>query len=567
MLKNRGREIKAFVVIILSALTLFAYQGVRENGFIVFDDPMIVTENLRVIRGMNEDSLAWAFTTTHTGNWHPLTWISLMLDGEWFGMNPAGYHWTNLILHLLGGVILFLALNRMTAAPVRSGLVAALFLIHPLHVESVAWVSERKDVLNGLFWALGLWCYGRYAEQPLISRYVWVVVVFACGLASKPMSVTFPFVLLLLDQWPLAREPVGDKGKWGRLVVEKIPLFVLSASASVLTFQVQKHYQAVSSLSAIPFGDRVANAAASYMVYITKTVWPAGLSLFYPYHGPPQVGFFMMSTVLLAAITVLTFLQRRCRPYLIVGWLWYLGTLVPVIGIVKVGSQAMADRYTYIPLIGLFIMAVWGIKDLLDGYRWKNRVWIVSSGVVIAVFVFLTQIQVGYWKDSNSLLSHTLRHTERNFIVHELLGHDMAKAGNYKVAEQHFREAIRIKPTFKNALNGLGYIMMIQGQQEEAGRLFEKVLQVDPAFAPALKNLGDVRMRQGRVDGALLLYRQALPMYKENRDPEFHNNYGVSLFLKGEREEAILQFREAVSLKPDYAEAQENLRKVLAEPK
>jgi len=227
----------------------------------------------------------------------------------------------------------------------------------------------------------------------------------------------------------------------------------------------------------------------------------------------------------------------------------------------------MADRYTYIPLIGLFIMAVWGIKDLLDGYRWKNRVWIVSSGVVIAVFVFLTQIQVGYWKDSNSLLSHTLRHTERNFIVHELLGHDMAKAGNYKVAEQHFREAIRIKPTFKNALNGLGYIMMIQGQQEEAGRLFEKVLQVDPAFAPALKNLGDVRMRQGRVDGALLLYRQALPMYKENRDPEFHNNYGVSLFLKGEREEAILQFREAVSLKPDYAEAQENLRKVLAEPK
>ncbi len=277
-----------------------------ENDFIRFDDPLYVTDNYRVQQGLKGDTVIWAFTTSSpAGSWHPLTWLSLMLDQELFGMKPAGYHWTSVILHLLGGLLLFLGLSRMTALPWQSGLVAALFLIHPLHVESVAWVAERKDVLSGLFWMLGIWCYARYAEQPSLGRYLWVFFSLACGLLSKPMVVTFPFVLLLMDWWPLGR-PVGGKARWASLVGEKIPLFLLSAAGSVITFIAQKESNAMPSLSAMPLADRLANATVSYTAYLGKAFWPAGLSIFYPYHGPPPFGHLVSALALLILITVIS---------------------------------------------------------------------------------------------------------------------------------------------------------------------------------------------------------------------------------------------------------------------
>jgi protein O-mannosyl-transferase len=557
-------RLKILIGIGLSILVLVCYRGVVENEFIRFDDPQYVMENPQMQRGLSEEAVVWAFTTSsHVSNWHPLTWLSLLLDREFFGMNPVGYHWMNVLLHLFGGLLLFAALNRMTASLWRSGLVAALFLIHPLHVESVAWVAERKDVLSGLFWMTGLWCYARYAERPGLVRYLWVVLSFVCGLLSKPMVVTFPFVLLMLDWWPLGRT-AGGKASWTRLVWEKMPLFLLSAAGSVITFLVQRKDHAVVTLSAISLDDRLANAAVSYAAYLGKTIWPAGLSIFYPYQGPPPLGYLIFAIALIILITSISVLLSNRRPYLLVGWLWYLGTLVPVIGLVQVGSQAIADRYTYLPLIGVFIMAAWGARDLLGGSRGRMAIrGFVSAAVMVTfvVLVVLTRIQVSHWKDNSTLFSHALRHTERNFMAHHILAEGMVKAGDLTGAERHHREAIRIKPAFKQAYNGLGYLLMIQGKQDEAGDLLEKALQIDPAYVQAMKNLGDVRMRQGRIEKAIPLYLKALEY--EEEDPELLNNYGVALFFKGEVDEAVLKFRTAVRLKPDYAEARENLQKSL----
>jgi Tfp pilus assembly protein PilF len=544
----------------LAILVLASYWVVTENQFIYFDDPQYVTENPHIQKGLNHEALIWAFTTSHASNWHPLTWLSLILDWDLFQMNAAGYHWTNVVLHLLSGLLLFAALNRMTALPWPSGVVAALFMIHPLHVESVAWVSERKDVLSGLFWMTGLWCYARYAESPGFVRYLWVVLSFVACLLSKPMGVTFPFVLLLLDWWPLKRALDG-KARWASLVWEKMPLFLLSAVASVITFLIQKENQAMSPLSQMPLGDRMANSVVSYAAYLGKTFWPEGLCIFYPYNGPTSIECLISSVALLSLLMLIAVLLAKSKPYLIVGWLWYMGTLVPVIGLVQVGSQAMADRYTYLPLVGIFIVVVWTAMDLLEGDQRRKKIGLFISGSVMVVLIVLTQIQVNYWRDTQTLFARALQTTERNFMAHEILAECMAKTGNPRVVEAHYREAIRIKPAFKQAYNGLGHLLMIQGRQEEAGILLEKALKIDSTFIPAMKNLGDVRMRQGRLKEALLLYKQAVFLGKE--DHELLNNYGVALFFKGEREDAIRQIRASLRLKPDYAEAQDNLRKIL----
>ncbi len=564
MIFSEKTKLHLIICVVLSALVLFSYRGVLENDFIVFDDPMYVSENLHLQGGLSKDTAIWALTTTHTGNWHPLTWFSLMLDWEWFRMNAAGYHWTSMILHLLGGLLLFLSLSRMTDSTWPSSIVAALFLIHPLHVESVAWVSERKDVLSGLFWMMGLWSYAWYAEKLNLVRYLCVFLSFIACLMSKPMGVTFPFVLLLLDWWPLRRAETG-KTNWLRLTVEKIPFFLLSTASSVITFLIQKEHQAMAPLTIMTLTDRVTNAVVSYANYLGKAFWPQGLSFFYPYAGPPQFAFWTSVLALLLLVTMISIYLHRRMPYLIIGWFWYLGTLIPVIGLVQVGSQAMADRYTYLPLIGVFLMLAWGGRDLMQRFHVKKIYrWAVSI-FVIAVLIPLTQIQVSYWKDSATLINHALRNTERNYLAHELMAHHMTGQGDVVGAEKHFHEAIRIRPNFKNALNGLGYLMMIQGKQDEASRLLEKTLQVDPGFVPAIKNLGDVRMRQGRLNDAMLLYRKAIILYKDNKDPELLNNFGVALYLNGDKEEAVLKIREALRLKPDYSHARENLLKIVKE--
>lgn len=557
-------RLKISMALFLAVLVLIAYRGVVENDFIAFDDPQYVSGNHRVQQGLTLETIRWAFTTTHIGNWHPLTWLSLLLDGTFFKMNPAGYHWTSVILHLLGGLMLFAALSRMTSSLWGSGFVAALFLIHPLHVESVAWVAERKDVLSGLFWMTGLWCYARYVERPGIARYLWMVGTYAACLLAKPMGVTFPFVLLLLDFWPLRRTEIGKVG-WASLVYEKIPLFFLSAAASAITFIVQRQSDALYSLLFMPLGDRLANATVSYATYLVKMVWPAGLSIYYPYNGPPSLINTLCALALIVLVTVLSVLQYKRRPYLLVGWLWYVGTLVPVIGIVQVGSQAMADRYTYLPLVGIFIMAVWGTRDLLAGRPWQKGIGGLLAAVLVVILVFLTQVQVGYWKDTPTLFGQALRNTERNFMAHQILAEWMTREGDLMNAETHFREAIRIKPSFKQAHNSLGHLLMIKGNQEEAAGLLERTLKIDPNFVPAMKNLGDVRMRQRRLKDALHLYQKALQQGGQE-DPELWNNYGVALFFDGKKKEAIQNIREAIRLNPDYSDARNNLQKIMENP-
>jgi Tfp pilus assembly protein PilF len=549
---------RCLIGICLSVLVLVSYWGVVGNGFINYDDPVYVTENRHVQGGLGLGGVIWAYSATEASNWHPLTWLSLMLDRELFGMNPGGYHWTNVVLHLLGVLFLFLALDRMTGVLWCSGLVAGLFAVHPLHVESVAWVAERKDVLSGLFWMLGMWSYARYAERPGVVRYGWVVLFFVLGLMSKPMVVTFPFVLLLLDWWPL-----GRMGSWGRglvrLVWEKIPLFLLSAAGSVVTFLVQK--EGVAPLGVLPFADRLVNAVVSYGQYLVKMLFPFNLAVFYPHPGGWPMGEFALSFLLILLVTVFVIMQVGRRPYFLVGWLWYLGTLVPVIGIVQVGSQAMADRYAYLPLIGVYLMAVWGFRDLLLDCPWRRVVWGVVSGGVLGVLVVMTQVQVGYWKDSMTLFTHALKVTEKNYLAHNNLGIAMVEKRDVVGAMHHYQEALRIKPSFVEANNGLGHLLMIQGRYDEADGQFQTALRKRPGFALAMKNLGDLRMRQGRIDEAVSQYQEAF--LHEKQDPELFNNYGVALFCKGREKQAIELIRTALRLKPDYPEARDNLRKIL----
>ncbi len=552
---------KAIIAIVLSILVLTAYWGVAQNDFINYDDPGYVTDNINVRAGLRVNAFIWAFTTDFMCNWHPLTWVSLMVDRELFGVvNAGGYHWTNVILHLLAGLMLYFALGRMTGRLFRSGLTAGLFLLHPLHVESVAWIAERKDVLSGMFWMLGLWGYARYVERPGFIRYGWVLLFFVFGLLSKPMVVTFPFVLLLLDYWPLCRMKARKEGI-ARLVYEKVPLFFFSLVSSIMTFLVQQKGGAVAPLESLPLVKRLVNAVISYLEYLRKTLLPIDLAIFYPYHAfvPPWRLF--ESILILIFITLMALFFVRRRPYLLVGWLWYLGTLIPVIGLVQVGSQAMADRYTYLPLVGVFIILIWGVSDSLNRLPLPKCLWAAVSVIILLTLAAATKTQVGYWKDSVTLFTQAIRNTERNYSAHYTLALALSKSGNPQGAMDHYREALRIRPTFAEAHNGLGHLLMLLGRYDEANDHFKTANRNKPNYAAAMKNLGDLRMRQGKTDEAIVQYRRAYLI--EPDDPELFNNYGVALFNKRQRNAAIVQIKEALRLKPDYIEARNNLQKIL----
>ena len=553
---------KQFLIgIFLSVLVLVSYWGVAGNDFINYDDPAYVTANRHVQRGLSGEAVVWALTASYASNWHPLTWLSLMLDHDLFGMNAAGYHWTNVILHGFAGLVLFFALGQMTGRLWCSGLVAGLFLVHPLHVESVAWVAERKDVLSGLFWMLGLWGYARYAQKPSVVRYGWVVLFFLLGLMSKPMVVTFPFVLLLLDYWPL-RRAVDGRRSWGHLVYEKIPLFFLSAAVSIITFLVQKEGGAAASLQDLPLANRLANAVVSYSHYLVKTVWPFTLAVFYPHPGSWPVSEVILSLLLIFLITLLVLLLIRHRQYLIMGWLWYLGTLFPVIGLVQVGAQAMADRYTYLPLIGVYIMVVWGFRDLLQGRPTRRVIGGAVSGGVLAVLVVMTQIQVGYWRDSITLFTHALRVTDGNYQANNNLGNALISKGRYKDAVGHYHEAIRILPAYAVAYNNLGIALMSQGNLEEAMTSNAKALEIKPGDGDAHFNRGEIFFRRGEIEEAIAQYRIALK--KKPYDPQLHNNLGVALTNRGKLSEAIGEYREAIRLDLEHSGAHNNLAMILA---
>ena len=500
-----GGNVQPLIIsLVLIAATFIVFWQVRHHQFVSFDDYRYVVENPYVVRGLTFRSVIWAFTATHASNWHPLTWLSHMLDCGLYGLNPGGHHVTSLLFHIASTLMLFLVLKQMTGALWRSGFVAALFALHPLHVESVAWVAERKDVLSTFFWMLTMWAYFRYVQRPGFNRYLVVLLSFILGLLSKPMLVSLPFVMLLLDYWPLCRFQFGQlmgngnsrmqrslssidrRSSVFHLILEKVPFFVLSAISSFLTFYAQEKGGAIGSLAFLPLGTRIVNALVSYVSYIWKMIWPQHLALLYPYPERFPIWEVVGAGLLLVGISVLVMRAARGRPYLLVGWLWYLGTLVPVIGLVQVGAQAMADRYTYVPLIGLFIMVAWGLSDFLKGWRYRRGVLAISAGVLFSILMIVTWVQVQYWENSIVLYKHTLEVTVNNYLIHNNLGIVFFRQGKYQEAANQYNEALRINPNSAEAHYNLGNAYLMIGDRGLALREYEILKTLNPSLANAL---------------------------------------------------------------------------------
>lgn len=519
-----GRQLHLLICLSLAAVTLAVFWNVQFHDFILYDDLPYVVLNRHVQSGLTGGSLFWAVTTMEMSNWHPLTWLSLMLDYDLFRLNPAGYHWTNLLIHIAGAILLFSLLRRMTEDIWKSALVAALFAVHPLHVESVAWVSERKDVLSAFFWFLTMGAYVRYTERPGAGNYLLIIAAFSLGLLAKPMLVTLPFVLILLDIWPLRRLPVpftrsnrtlpddvGGRGvTWSHALREKLPFFFLALLSSVVTYLAQMSWKAMPSLEALPLETRLANALIAYVQYIVKMFWPVDLAFFYPYvlWWPPWI--LAGAMLLLTGLTILTMRVVERRPYLAVGWLWYLGTLVPVIGIVQVGSQAMADRYTYIPLIGLFIMIAWGVPELMAKWRFRKPFLSVLSVVVLSVLAGCSWQQVQYWRNSVTLFERALSVTSKNYLTHNNLGVALFLEGRTEEAVRHYNAALQIKPDYADAHYNIGMALAAQGKYEEAIHRYREALHVRPDDAGTHNNIGVALAAQGKVDAAIGHYTQAL---------------------------------------------------------
>jgi protein O-mannosyl-transferase len=481
-------RLELLVCLLLSLSILAVYWQVRNHDFVNLDDNVYVTNNPHVKAGLTQESIAWSFRGVHHGNWHPLTWISHMIDVALYGMNPGQHHLTNVLFHIMNTLLLFLILRRMTNDLWKSGLVAALFAIHPLHVESVAWVSERKDVLCAFFWLLSMWSYFWYTQKPSVSRYMLILLFLIMGIMSKPMIVTLPFALILLDYWPLKRisfsypkkHAVGFRKSYLPIFSEKIPLLVLVAISCVITFLAEKSGGTISNLDFLPFENRIANALVSYFLYIGKIFWPQGLSVLYPHPGSWPFWQTASTALLLVFITLGVLLNIRKLPYLAVGWMWYLGTLVPVIGLVQIGNQSMADRYTYIPAIGIFIIIVWGGAHLFSG--WRCRKWIPAtvSIALLSILMTTTWMQIQYWNNGITLFQHTINVTKQNCFAHYALGFELFKRNRHDEAIRQLAKALQLNGSFTPALDVLGSIRFYKGEIDEAIKIYEIISDIEP---------------------------------------------------------------------------------------
>ena len=546
----------------LAVVTFGIYAQVIGHQFIALDDPTYIKENPMVNRGVTLGGLAWAFTTFYAANWHPLTWISHMIDCQLFGLNAGRHLLVNALFHVANTLLVFWFLLRTTHARWPSALVAALFALHPLHVESVAWASERKDTLSTFFGLLSLIAYVRYAEAPLINRYAWVAVTLALGLLAKPMLVTWPLVMLLLDYWPLRRlqkaEVGGQRSTVSDLVVEKIPLFALVAASVITTFLAQSHGGAVRTFAAAPVALRLSNALVSYARYLLLTFWPHHLAVYYPL-APIGIPAWQIigAAFLLIGITALCLFQRRIQPYLIVGWLWFLGTLVPVIGLVQVGGQTMADRYFYVPSIGLFIALVFGLADIAK--RWRVAPWLSAgvTGGVLLILSTLTNAQIQLWRDSFTLFEHTLAVTPPNLQIERNLALALGGTGRYDEAATHFERALQIDPNFYDGLVGMGVTREFQGGVPQAIDYFQAAIRSQPNAPTAHMQLGRALWKQNRDQAALEEMRRASELAPE--DADIRADFALGLELVGRMPEAVEQFHKALRLNPNNAEAHANL--------
>ena len=557
MSRPRSSHVLA-VAAALVILTIAALSPLLSAGFVKFDDEDYVTANRNVLAGLSGTSIAWAATTTACGNWHPVTWISHMTDVSLFGLHPGRHHLTSLLIHAANAALLFYLLFRMTGALWRSAFAAALFALHPLHVESVAWIAERKDVLSTLFWFLTILAWVRWTEARTAARYALVLALFSLGLMAKPMLVTLPFTLMLLDLWPL------ERAKFKPLWLEKVPFFAMSAASCVITFLAQRSGGAVQTFGTISFGERVAHAIVSYLGYLAKTFWPASLAVFYPYPSiSPSVGIVAVSAVLLTAVTVLAIRLLGRAPYLAFGWLWYVGTLVPVIGFVQVGSQSMADRYTYVPLVGIFVAAAWGLAALVPDSPIARTGSAVAAAMMLAVCFVVTRAQAAVWSDSVTLFEHALSVTKDNWLVQANLGGALLDSGRAEEAVLHEREALRIRPDYAVAHSNLGQALEQTGRHAEAIEQFELVLRLRPGDANAHNNLAAVFLGQERPAEAMEHVAEAVRL--DPNDALFHRNYAGLLADAGRIPEAIDQLEAAVRLDPNDSEAREELQRLRAQ--
>lgn len=549
-----------WICAVIISVTIGVYWQVHDHGFIHYDDDIYITDNEYVQKGFSLDTILWAFTDTRSGNIHPLTWYSHMLDYQLFGGDAGKHHLVSVLFHVINSILVFLVFRRMTGRLWASAFVSAMFALHPLHVESVAWASERKDVLSTLFFLLTIRFYVQYTKNTRKKYFIAALFLFFLGLLAKPMLVTLPFVLLLLDYWPLRRIPgyffkedsaneTHSLPALRSLVIEKIPFFALSVFWSLVTFAVQQQQGAVKSLDAFPFHVRVANAIVAYISYIGKTLVPTRLAVLYPHPGMPKFSVVVFSSVALLMVFWVGFKWRKERPWFMTGWLWYAGTLVPVIGIIQVGHHSLADRYTYIPLIGISIILAWGSAELAKKWNLSPKVLGIAGFSLILFFSAFTYRQLGYWTDSITLFTRTIEITDKNYRIHYNLGNALSEKGQNEEATAHYLQAIRINPEYAPAYINLANALGNQGKYEAAIPFYHEAISIDPDSAEAFRNLGLVMSFQGKMEEAIQYLQKAI---LKNPDwAEAHNDLGYLLLKAGREKEGLAHFLEEIRIQPD----------------
>jgi len=552
---------------ILILTTISVYSNVVNFDFINYDDTWYVTANRFVQDGLTLNGVNWSLSAKLLANWHPLTWLSHMLDVSLFGMNPGAHHFSNILFHIANTLLLFYIFNLMTTEIWKSGFIAALFALHPLHVESVVWIAERKDVLCTFFLMLTLWSYIRYVKRPERSRYLGIILFYSLSLMSKPMSVTLPFILLLLDHWPLNRfgkamlshgiqQNQGSICKWQvqgdvnfsskiiTLVYEKTPLFVLSMSSCIITFFVQKNWGNISSLKAFSIIQRINNALASYYDYIWKMLYPFELAVFYPHPGIVRPNKMLVACIVLIAISFVAVKTIRNRSYFYVGWLWFIGTLIPVIGLVQAGSQAMADRYTYVPYIGLFIIVSWGVPECLRKWRFKNMGILILAVMILLYMMVGTWVQVQYWKNSETLFSRTLEVTSDNYLAHNNLANALIASGNLDKAIQHYQKALKIKPKYlipqKNLENALKIKKRLNVAISEMYLLMKSSAAIEEKTSCTVEKLKKSRMK---LDQAITFYKKILT-HQPGYNP---SNFDIKNWFRANQ--VLIEYERCITLK------------------